>query len=67
VVVSGKAKLLPRKRRETEESIRNVERQNIAAAGKIWNFELPPTTESDESFSWTGHAPSRVGRRREKE
>jgi hypothetical protein len=29
------------------------------------NFE--PLTESDGSFSWTGHAPSRVRRKKEKE
>jgi hypothetical protein len=35
VVVSGKPKLQPRKSGETEESIRNMERQNIPSAGKI--------------------------------
>jgi hypothetical protein len=47
VIISGKPKLQPRKRREAEESIRNMERQNIAAAGKMENrnFEYEPTTE----------------------
>jgi hypothetical protein len=35
VIVSGKPKLQPRKSGETEESIRNMERQNIAAAEKM--------------------------------
>ncbi len=30
------------------------------------NFEHEPTTESDGSFSWTGHAPSRVWRKRKR-
>jgi hypothetical protein len=35
VISSGKPKLQPRKSGETEESIRNMERQDIAAAGKM--------------------------------
>jgi hypothetical protein len=65
VIISGKPKLQPRNSGETEESIRNLERQNSAAAGKMdaGTSSQPPTTESDGSFSWTGHAPSIVWRK----